>query len=350
MNMRGILFSFLGGLYVDKNLTKSIEYYQKSLEIFRKKENSAMSEELIYNGMALAYNQTKHYIEASKIFEKLININPTNPDYYVMLTNIYSGNRDDTKAIEVFNHAIKNGIYSSDLFLKKAIRLALRKKYKEAEEAFNKAIELNPKNHFAWIQQGNFYRMYPNKKNNKKALNSFQEALKITSYDKYIKENNITDSKLAREFITNSFLSSKLMIYQNIGKIYKEEEKYEQAIEVFQKLIEINSKDKNPIAYVNLFELQLITNQKFNSLYEKDFLAYFSTKKSSLMEYEMLKVLKNIANSQKDGLSLWIKRYKNTKGLSTWDFKEIDKWVDKSSNEEVKRKLLSSLKVFKGHK
>ncbi len=98
------------------------------------------------------------------------------------------------------------------------------KRYEEALEAFEKAIELNPKNADAWSGKGN---VLPWLKRYEEALKAYEKAIKLSPEDSYA--------------------------WTGKSVVLIELEKYEEAMKALEKAVELDSKNVN--AHINLGEL-----------------------------------------------------------------------------------------------
>ena len=131
--------------------------------------------------------------------------------------------------------------------------------------------------------------------------------------------------------------------YYNMGIAYGNQEEYDKAIETYQKALEINPKRKS--AYTNLFELQLMHNQTFTD--EMRFRELFHNDKNEFIIYEMLKILQAIAMQSTYELSLetWGQKYEGLK--YKWGWNEIDSWLNRMEEGELKIRLLEAVAFFK---
>jgi tetratricopeptide (TPR) repeat protein len=163
-----------------------------------------------------------------------------------------------------------------------------------------------------------------------------------------------------------------------MGNAYEKKEEYDNAIEAYQKAIEINPKyDKaynnmgnayyslgqfnesikalsmalhinpnNSLAYSNLFELQLTQNQPFDQALEKKYIELFQNKKESFIEYEMLKILQNISHKKEVNVEQWKQKYEGV-SMGGWSFDELDEWIGEVEDTVLKARLQEALEVFK---
>jgi len=132
------------------------------------------------------------------------------------------------EALEALNQALEINPKDDIALSRKGAALGNLGKYEEALDVFNQALEINPKNDYALSSKG---IALINLDKDEEALEAFNKALEINLKDDYA-------------------LSRKAIALGNIGK-------YEEALEAFNKALEINPKDdytlsKKGIALGNL--------------------------------------------------------------------------------------------------
>jgi len=99
--------------------------------------------------------------------------------------------------------------------------------------------------------------------------------------------------------------------------------------------------------FVNFYELQLITNKDINESIKKNYIANFKNKKEEFIDYEMLKIIKDLTQNKKVDLKAWQSKYEGVH--LDWGFDELDEWVKTLKDEALKKKINEALEVFKGH-
>ncbi len=124
------------------------------------------------------------------------------------------------EAIEAYEKAIELDPKDAYAWVNKGFALDELKRYEEAIEAYEKAIELDPKNDFSWVSKG--ISLWQ--------LKRYEEA--IEAYEKAIELNPKNDFPWVNKGISLSELT-----------------RYEEAIEAYEKAIEINP--KNAYAWIN---------------------------------------------------------------------------------------------------
>ena len=169
-----------------------------------------------------------------------------------------------TKAKEmgIFKKAPAESIFTED-FLKKAIKLNPKNafayvqlgsfyrdqgKFSQAEDAFKKAIELNPKNAFAYVELGWAYRVQGKFS---QAEGLFKKEIKLNPENDYAyvelglvyrfqgKFSQAEDAlKKATELNPKNYIA-----YEDAGLFYRDQDKFPQAEEAFKTAIEIEPKN-----------------------------------------------------------------------------------------------------------
>ena len=114
-----------------------------------------------------------------------------------------------------------------------------KKKYDKTIDNLKKAIELNPKNYPAYSNLG---AIYVQKKEYDKAIEIYKKAIELNSKDDDMYKNiTVTDGDNVIEATLKEFL------YLNLGVVYSKKREYDNAIENYKKIIELNP--KNDTAY-----------------------------------------------------------------------------------------------------
>lgn len=129
----------------------------------------------------------------------------------ITLLNIYDKNSDDDKYLQLCNDGIRNFPSSYTIYCLLGMKYSSLKRYDEAIAAFSASIKIHPAEP-AYYNRGQIY--YYIKKDNKKAVSDFSEAIK------YIGE--YSNKNQANRAIVD--------IYKHRSLAYKQLEKYDNAI------------------------------------------------------------------------------------------------------------------------
>ena len=182
------------------------------------------------------------------------------------------------------------------------------------DKEINELKEINKKTDINYMLLGNNYSK--NKEYNK-AIESYEKAIKI-----------------------NPEYSS---AFNNLGNVYSDNKEYNKAIESYEKAIKINPEDSN--AYINLFELELIVGKSKNQKLHKNYISHIRKSNESLFQYDMLNILRNIAEDKNVDIKKLLIKY-NNETLEDWCFENLDSWKLKQK-ETVKNKLNLAINELK---
>lgn len=142
-NCLGIYF------YEQKDSGKAIKYYHKALEI------NVLP--VYYDNIGLAYEGEERWSDAATIYEKLVEIEPTNDVYFNRLVHNYFQLKDYEKVLIHVNKTIElqpqNAVYVGNL----AFIYTAMEQYQDAIKAYEKAIEIDPNVEYFYNYLGNIY-------------------------------------------------------------------------------------------------------------------------------------------------------------------------------------------------
>ena len=172
-------------------------------------------------GLALKKHKENNFIEAEKIYKKILKINPKNFETNFYLGTLYAQNKNFEKAIEILSFASQINPDLPDLHNNLGLILREAGKLEEASNSIKKAININPNYSVAHSNLGLIYRDLGL---TDKAVSCFEKSIEINP--------NHSDP------------------YNNLGLIYKDLGNIEKAVEYFKKTISINN--KNIHAHINL--------------------------------------------------------------------------------------------------
>lgn len=326
------------GILENKN-KENVEVYKKLLEnnenMYSNYMNSFNIYLLIIAGFFamlsfIGYNNIKSYIH--EIFEKTI-LEKSNKSIEIMKNEIDERLKltlekdsskqtlNDKKILDMITKELENKKdsekTSSDWFLT-GLEYQNNNQLDNAIESYEKSIKLNSKSN------GSYYNMgiaYNNKGLYDKAIESYKNALKI----------NKNHSRS----------------YYNMGISYGKNKQYDEAIDAYKNSILIDS-DKEE-AYINLFEIALISNAVLDKGIKTIYLEKFQNHLNYFIIYEMLEIFEIIKNNGNGNgkLEQWKNKYTNI--AIDWGFKELETWITKEENLEIKKNLLVKLEFFKNH-
>ena len=164
-NCLGIYF------YEQKDYEKAIEYYQNALKI------NVLP--VYFDNLGLAYECVEKWQEAATMYEKLVEIEPTNDIYFNRLVHNYFKLKDNEKVLIYVNKTIElqpqNAVYQGNL----AYVYTSLERYQEAIVAYEKAIELDPTVDYFYNYLGDIYQKLDDLP---KAQLYWEKALAITPH------------------------------------------------------------------------------------------------------------------------------------------------------------------------
>jgi Tfp pilus assembly protein PilF len=151
-----IAYENLARLYYDRGRLKDPSYLVlanlvvvQALRVLEKENNQSAD---IWNLRGLLYMQENNQIDALKAFKKAVEIEASHPDANRNIGFIAIRFRDYVTAEKVFDTALKDPAVKRDLEVYIAMGVAKRglKKFKEAEEWYRKALEMDKKDPRPW--------------------------------------------------------------------------------------------------------------------------------------------------------------------------------------------------------
>ncbi|WP_373001657.1 tetratricopeptide repeat protein [Sulfurimonas sp.] len=290
-NIKGYVVKLIDGKTNDKikELEKTIKEYKDLLEKIKIKTEKEV-EDFINTMSEDIVNQTKEFsVEEKELLQKLSEEvknkqDKTENDWYVL-----------------------------------AMRYTNQNDYKNAANAYNKVIELNPKNIVAYNNLGYVYGKLDE---DEKAIKVYEEALIINP--------------------------NYVQVIVNLGISYGKINEYEKAISCYKKVPENHEQYKQ--SFLNLYELSIITNITIDEGLVSKFLEKYASNKEEMIKYDMLEIIKDIKNNKDitNKLQNWKDKYKSV-SLKGWGFKELESLINSEDNPKIKSHLQNALEIFKLH-
>lgn len=188
-----------------KQYRKAVPYVEKAIR------NSKQPPDSWYQLQLALYFETKNYAKAATLLQKLIRTHPEKDHYWNQLASVYQQSNSFTKAATIKHLAYEKGILAKEQEILDLVNLFfyINSPYKAA--AILKT-ELKTK------------RISSNSKNWELLANAWTQA---REFDKALSALN-----------TASQLNNKGQLYQRMGNIYVEQEKWSQAVVAFTKAIQ----------------------------------------------------------------------------------------------------------------
>ena len=221
----------------------------------------------------------------------------------------------------------------------------------KAIEAYQKAIELNPKHSEAYNNLGNIYLSMGQ---SEKALEAVKQALNLKpnfvfAYNTlgtiYIHLNEIDKALEAyqRAIELNPHFS---LGFYNLGVTYGDLKENQKAIDTYNRAIDLDP--ENELAYCNLFEIQLISLGELNPHLKKQFVRKFTDKKA-LIRFEMLGIFEQVFVSLQPVLVQEKDRFKNKFSdvtFGNWSWRLIENWIEEQDPNDHLKDALEFFKTF----
>ena len=213
------------------------------------------------------YFQDQQYVKSKKLYEKSIVIEPNNEEANLKLAEIYLLLGDYKTTVELIDHVLTINQYNQTAYVIKGYafikgrdtlkaassfetareldgdtytpNIELGKLYeninpKRAIQYYNNAIDIAPLNPEAFYHRGYLFQLLGDFKN---AINSYELIIKIS-------ENEPIKSTYEYAFIQQT--------YYNLGYINLIEQKYKEAIKMFDIAVNLNPADANAIYNIGL--------------------------------------------------------------------------------------------------
>jgi tetratricopeptide (TPR) repeat protein len=261
----------------------------------------------------------EQYEKALEIAQKLVSLDPTNAGWqrdlsvsYDRLGDFYNTTGNRTKAEE---------------------------QYEKALEIRKKLVSLDPTN-AGWqrdllVSYERFGDLHSENNQSAKALEMYTKCVDIAE-------------AVLGEYPENYVWQQTIAVsYRKVANIYYMETKnFTKARAYYQKSLKLNV--HNSAAFLNLYELQLITQQHIEGAFEKAYIEKYQNTKEAFIDYEMLKLMKAMTQYKTVDLKAWQKRYKGV--ALSWNFKELEEWVTTLEDERLKTKVKEAIAVFKRHR
>ncbi|MFY9142113.1 tetratricopeptide repeat protein [Sulfuricurvum sp.] len=295
--------------------TKYIREIQQKLFDLSEKYRLGFEKALFYFKKANELVLRGKHDSAIKYYEKATQSNPKYSDAYAHMGIAYYHNGDLDQAIEALIKAIELNPHDDDFNYQLGRVYIAKEEYPQAIESYLKAIEINPKNGRYYMNLGYAYAALDE---NKKAVLAYEKGIELNP------EIGIA--------------------YNNLGVAYKNVGKIEEAIKSYKKAIDLDPALDLP--YINLYEIQILKNEKLNPALIESFKTNVLSS-SWLLVFDMFEILANRLDDENldDILNTW----NSSHGVypKDWDFDDLDKWA---TNHPESAKIQKCLDVFKSHK
>ena len=234
-------------------LLENNKQYKDAIACYKEAISINPNNEWFYNNLAGIYSDINDYTKAKKNYLKAIKINPNNATHYnnlaIVVTNqeyqpwyLKLGNDKKFNSISLYNKAIELEPKNIQFYMNLANAYILEKNYNKAIEAYKKVILLNPNHTNTFLKIANIY--LENKKDYKMALKLYKELLiknselhfvnlklgdcyfNLKDYDNAIKSYSV--------FIKRTKNNFKIDIYDKLIKCHFYRREFKMMLEVFK--------------------------------------------------------------------------------------------------------------------
>lgn len=121
---------------------------RRKIEKLNKQPNAIFQEQQLLE-QALQFHQQKNYTEAKKLYQRVLVLNPQQPDAMHMLGILARHAGQNETAEKLIQQALKISPYNSEAYANLGVVLLAQGKREEALNAFRQSTALNPANHEA---------------------------------------------------------------------------------------------------------------------------------------------------------------------------------------------------------
>jgi eukaryotic-like serine/threonine-protein kinase len=130
----------------------------------------------LYLLRATCYQQVKEYNKALADYNKAIELDASQPGFFVGRGKVYEEKGQFEQALADFSKALELDADNAAAHLGKGRTFGMQKNYEKAFEEFSKAIDIDPKEPSAYAFRGH---LFVQKKNFDKALTDFSKAVEL---------------------------------------------------------------------------------------------------------------------------------------------------------------------------
>jgi tetratricopeptide (TPR) repeat protein len=257
----------------EKPITESKSELDDEFAAINKKIADDDKNAALYNQRAELYIKAEKLNDALSDVNKAISIDSKMPAVYLTLSDIYLLQGKPGNALEAIQKSISIDDKYPDGYLRLAKLYLVMKDYEKTGQNINKVLNLDPNNVKAYFLKG--FALEENG-DTIKAIESYQKAVALDQqyFDAYIQLGSLY--ALKRSPLAAGYFNSALNVKPNsketlymLGMFYQENDKPDQALEIYKRMISLDSTNKLP--YYNSGYVSLVYLKKF-----KEGAEYFS--------------------------------------------------------------------------
>lgn len=220
----------------------------------------------LYHKRALFYMNNKKYSQGLADMLIAVNIDSTNANYYLTLSDLYFIDNQTYKTKAALEKCIALDDKNTEAFLKLAELYLYVRKYEESIKYINRALKIDQYNAKGYFMKGMNYKEL---KDTARAISSMQTAVEQDQqyYNAFVQLGMLCAAKknpLAVEYYKNAIKINPKSIeaLYSLAKYYQDTEAFEKSIEAYNNLLKIESKSMN--TYYNLGVIHLINLKKYD--------------------------------------------------------------------------------------
>lgn len=154
--------------------------------------------------------------------------------------------------------------------------------------------------------------------------------------------NESIDDSIALAMLNKGFELAKKGINDEAITIYRD------LLNQFKGTVNESIRDTKLQALINLYELSIITGTNFDDTYTEQLKTLAGDDKATLNQYEMLKIIHNsLYKEQKEKIYELQQECSGKTLCDDWSWKELENWANYLEPEDVRIRVLSTIKEFK---
>lgn len=238
---------------MSENLDKAIELYKKgefkeAIDVFSSVLEHEEDSPEIYNNMGLAYAHLGDFDNAEKSYTKSVKLDPTIPQTYINLSDLYYKNGDLAGAIGVLergSYELTDNYVIAHLLARVYIEDS---RYDMAITELEKILDAQPENYDAYYDMG---RVQFELGNYEDAIANFENVIEYKENNEFLyyylaqsyEANNEVDKAISNYLKATAINTKFPMPYKKLGVLFLAREDFEDSIEFFEDYMKLDVPD-----------------------------------------------------------------------------------------------------------